>query len=153
MQSGSLARVWVSELNCSHFLIKLFHETPSVVSRRLQSTALNTPLMIVVLNRSNAVVYSHHDRKNINMLSRQCFSIWMKPFYEKLSFQSYLLATPLLNMSKSHHFTKPNQNWMYTLITSIYKVTQLYLKLRLFENTHKGTFVHTKPGWKNFFFN
>jgi len=55
----------------------------------------------------------------------------------------YLLTAPLLNTSKSHHFTKRNQNSMHILII-IHKIAQLYLKLRFLKKMLKGTIVHIK---------
>jgi len=41
MHKGSLDRVWVSELHCSYFLIKLFCGTPSIASWHTGCWALN----------------------------------------------------------------------------------------------------------------
>jgi len=67
------------------------------------------------------------------VVKSQHFSNYTKQFSRKEFVPSKLLAgyPCTFNTNKSHHFPKPNLNWMYILIT-IQKLAQLCLKLRFF---------------------
>ena len=84
--SASEYMIWVHKAfiptNVTHLCRKYFKGSPKMwgSKAKLRSPSLKRTTDDCSTQLEYAMVYSHLDRKNINMLWRQHFSIWMKQF-------------------------------------------------------------------------